>query len=91
MKTSLNKLQLIEDYLLKRATPAQQLLWEARLLLDPALRDDTYWQQRAYRIVREYGRQQQRRKLEEVHTALFKDVRYRGFREKVLGLFKKED
>lgn len=89
MKTSLDNLQLMEDCLLGQASGEQRLLFEAKLLLDPMLREDAYWQRKTYRIVRDYGRQQLRDELERVHQVLFTAPQHRKFCDRVLGFFRK--
>ncbi|SEL29519.1 hypothetical protein [Parapedobacter koreensis] len=89
MKTSLDDLQLMENCLLGRASGEQRTLFEARLLLDPVLREDAHWQQQTYRIIRDYGRKQLRNELEQVHQVLFTAPRHRAFRDKVLSFFGK--
>ncbi len=89
MKTSLDELQLIENCLLGRAPGEQQALFEAKLLLDPELREDVYWRWKTYGIVREYGRKQLYKELEKVHHTLFTKPKHQSFRDKVLGFFRK--
>jgi len=89
MKTSLDNQQLLEDCLLGQATGTQQALLQAKLLLDPELRDEVYWQRRTYAIIREYGRMQFRNELDLLHQALFAAPEHRSFRDRVLGFFRK--
>lgn len=90
MKTSsLDEMQFMEDCLLSRASGEQRLLFEANLLVKPALREDVHWQRKAYSFIRAYGRQQLRRELEDVHQALFTAPKYRAFRDKIFGFFGK--
>ncbi len=88
MKTSLGKLQQFEDCILGRTTGDQRMLFEAKLLLDPVLWEDAHWQQKTYRIVRDYGRQRLRSELEQVHQMLFTTPQHRKFRDKVLDFFR---
>ncbi|RQP13740.1 hypothetical protein [Parapedobacter defluvii] len=88
MKTSLDNLQLMEDCLLGRASNEQCLFFEAALLLDPALREDIRWQQKTYHIIRDYGRQQLRSELDQVHKMLFTSPQHRTFRDQVLKFFR---
>ena len=87
MKTSLDKLQLMEDCLLGRSSGEQQALFEAKLLLDSELREDTYWQRKTYGIIHECGRKQLRKELENVHRTLFTAPQHQSFRDKILGFF----
>ncbi len=88
MKTSWNDLRLMEACLTGQATAADRALMEARMLVQPQLREEMYWQKETYDIIREYGRQQLRREIEQVHQALFTHPQHRSFREKIIGFFK---
>ena len=88
MRTSLNELRLAEEYLLQTTPPGEQLVFEARLILEPVLREDTVWQQKTYGIIREYGRQQLLAEIGEVHRNLFTDRRHAGFRRRISRIFK---
>ncbi|SKB87129.1 hypothetical protein SAMN05660226_03528 [Parapedobacter luteus] len=87
MKTLLDNLQMAEDCLLGHASDEQRLLFEASLLLYPALREDVHWQRKTYHIIRAYGRQRLRHELEAMHRTLFTAPRHRAFRDKVLRIF----
>jgi len=89
MKTSLDKLQLMEDCLLGQASGEQRLFFEANLLLDPILREEAHWQCKTYHVVRDYGRQQLRSELEQVHQVLFTASQHHKFHDWVLGFFRK--
>lgn len=89
MKTSLDKSEQIERYLLGQTTGTEQALFQAKLLLDPALQEQVYWQGRTYTVIREYGRTQFRNTLDQLHETLFTAPQHRSFRDKVLGLFRK--
>ncbi len=88
MRTSLNELRVAEAYLLRTAPPGEQLVFEARLILEPALRQETSWQQKTYGVIREYGRQQLQAEIREVHQKLFSDRRYAGFRSRINRIFR---
>lgn len=77
----------MEDCLQGQAPDEERLLFEAKLLLDPELREDAHWQQKTYGIIRNYGRQQLRQELEQAHQTLFTVPQHQRFRDKVLELF----
>ncbi len=89
MKTSLDSLQHMEDCLLGRATNEQRVLFEAQLLLDPALREEAHWQRKTYAVIREQGRRQLRKELDHLHRTLFTAPQHRSFRDRVLRFFGK--
>lgn len=89
MKTSWNELRLIEDYLTANGAPADQVLFEARLILQPELKYDVYWQERTYSLIQQYGRQQLRSEIARVHEKLFSAPEHQSFRQKIGKLFRK--
>ena len=87
MRTSLNDIQQIDDYLLQYASQADRVLFEARLLVQPALQEDLAWQQRTYEIVKEYSRAQLKAEIESVHQQLFTEPEHISFRRKIMAIF----
>jgi len=87
MRTSLNDIQQIDDYLLRYAGEADRALFEARLILQPALRESLLWQQKTYAIVRQYSRRQLKAEIETVHQHLFTEPEHISFRRKIMALF----
>ena len=87
MRTSLNDIQQIDDYLLKYAGEADSHLFEARLLLQPALQENLRWQQKTYAIIRQYSRRQLKAEIELVHQHLFTEPEHIPFRRKIMALF----
>ncbi len=88
MRTSLNEIRQLEDYLLRQAGPEEVVLFEARLLLQPDLAEKAAWQQRAYGIIRAYGRKQLRAEIEAAHRKLFTAPEHEPFRRRIFRLFK---
>lgn len=82
-------MQVTENYLLGHVSSAEQVLFSAKLLLDPVLRDDVYWQRKTYGLVRDYGRQRLREELEHLHRELFTAPQHRSFRERIRTFFPK--
>ncbi|SHG02165.1 hypothetical protein [Pedobacter caeni] len=89
MKTSWNELRVIENYLSPDGEPADQVLFEARMILQPELKERVYWQKRTYNMIQQYGRQQLRSEIAKVHDLLFSAPEHRSFRQKMLRLFRK--
>ena len=87
MRTSLIETERIEAYLHRSAAPEDLLLFDAKLILNSALSDKTMWQQKAYNVVRLYGRDMLKQEIEAVHQKLFNEPQYTGFREKIKRLF----
>jgi len=89
MKTSLNELLLIEDFLLTSPGGEEKTLMQARLLLQPKLQESIYWQQKTYQLVETYGREQLRKEITKVHQKLFTTPEHLSFRQRIIGLFGK--
>lgn len=87
MRTSLHDIQQIDDYLLKYAGEADNMLFEAKLILQPALRDQLLWQQKTYAIIRQYSRRRLKAEIEAVHQQLFTEPEHISFRRNILSLF----
>ncbi len=90
MRTSLLETEQIETHLQQRSEHGDALVFEARLLLQPGLKDKMLWQQKTYSIIRQYGREELKREIEEVHQKLFNEDRHQSFRQKIMRLFSKK-
>lgn len=88
MRTSLNRLKAIDDHIHHRLSPEDAILFEARLLVDPSLRDDTRLQISAYRIILLFGRRTLRRELRKIHHELFDPGENPAFRKSISNIFK---
>ncbi|SDP18342.1 hypothetical protein SAMN05428975_0608 [Mucilaginibacter sp. OK268] len=88
MRTSLNNIAQTEAYLLKRANPANALLFEAKTLLDQELQTRVSQQQQVYTLVQQYGRKQVKAEIEAVHQQLFNQPEHLSFRQKIARLFR---
>jgi len=89
MRTSLNNLKLVDDHVLGLATPQDNLLLEAKLILNPALSDDIYWHKHTLTFVQLYGRKQLRADIAAVHNQLFTRPEHLSFRQSILRFFKR--
>jgi len=89
MRTSLNEIREIEEYLLKYSTPESRLVFEARMILQPELLQKATEQKRIYDLLRKYSRKQLKTEIEAVHKNLFTAPEHKSFRNKILSLFTK--
>jgi len=87
MRTSLIETEQIEAHLMQRSEPGDQLVFEARLLLEPELHEKMQWQQEAYRMVKLYGRDQLKQEIEAVHQKMFAQNEHLSFSQKIRRLF----
>ncbi|MGQ7857245.1 hypothetical protein ACUN24_23645 [Pedobacter sp. WC2501] len=89
MKTSLNELRLIEQYLLSDGKDGESFLFEAKMILQPELTQQVYWQNKTYKIVCDYGRKQLKNEINNIHETLFNTAEHQSFRQKVMRFFRK--
>jgi hypothetical protein len=89
MMTSPNSIQQTEDYIFGRLTPENDLLYNARLLMDPQCRMDTASQKKAYILIKQYGRKKLTAEIEMIHQRIFTDPAKISFRKKITSLFTK--
>ncbi len=89
MKTSLNEIVSIERYLLSNSDTTENVLMQARLILQSELQESMHWQQKTYELIDTYGREKLRKEINEIQKQLFNDPKHSNFREKILRLFSK--
>lgn len=90
MRTSLNDIKHIDDYLLQYAGKADRALFEARLIVQPALQENLAWQQKTYDIIKQYSRRRLKEEIESVHQQLFTEPEHTSFRKKIIAIFSKK-
>ena len=88
MRTSLNKIQGIEGFVLQSAHISEALVFEARMIIDSELAQQVTLQKETYAIIRQYGRRLLKAELEAVHQTLFTQPNHQRFRQKIIALFK---
>lgn len=87
MRTSLNNIRETEEYLLGVMAPVEQLVFNARILIDPLLRRNTHFQKKAYSVIRHYGRKKLREEIGAVETRMFHNRGTRSFQDQVSKIF----
>lgn len=87
MKTSWNETRQIDLHVSGNHNTGDALVFEARLILDPAMRDKVLWQKKTYTIIKDYGRAQLKNEIETVHQKLFTAAEHTRFRQKIKRLF----
>lgn len=88
MRTSLNEIAAIEKQLLHTTAPDEQLLFEAKLIIDDELRQKTAAQQQAYQLVQQYGRQQLRAELESIYQKMMHAPQHLSFAQRIKQIFR---
>jgi len=89
MKTSASDTRLIESFIQKQLAPADQLVFEARLLLSPELNETLNWQQQVQQLVKLRGRKQLKAQIKLVEQKVFTEPAHQTFRDRLYRLFKK--
>jgi len=89
MRTSLNNIKVIDDYLLGNILPGDKLLFQANMLLNNDLTEDVAHQQKTYTIIRQYGRQKIKNEIMAVQQILTNMPQHHGFMQRIANLFKK--
>lgn len=88
MRTSLNNIKAIDDYLLGHMEAGDTALFEANMLLNSDLADAIKHQQNTYSMIKEYGRQNIKAEIAAIQEALGTAPQYRGFMQSIVNLFK---
>ena len=87
MMTWINSMKHIDDYVTGKLSPEESLLFEARLLLDPALKFQVAFQRKVISIVQMYGRKTVKSEVEKIGQKLFSDQSKNDFHRTVNRLF----
>lgn len=89
MRTSLNEIKQIEDWLLQRGDLPERLVTEAKILSQPGLADRAKWQSLTYEVIQLYGREKLKNEIREVENKLFHAPKYGSFRASIRAIFKR--
>ncbi|CAN5265270.1 hypothetical protein BH23BAC1_BH23BAC1_33790 [soil metagenome] len=87
MRTSLNEIKIIEDYLFQKIKEEDQLLFHAKLVLENDLKQKMLYQEKAYEVIKIFGRKKLKKEIASVEKKLFSQTKYTSFRNKILGIF----
>ena len=85
----LREIKQIDAYCRGKMDAGSRVVFEAQLLIDPALAIRVQYQQKLYRIIRTSGRRQIKSEVEHVHRKLFSDPSKAEFRRDIFKLFSK--
>lgn len=89
MTTSQKNTRLIEKYLNGRLSPADRFLFESRLIIDPVLKRDLFFQEKTLRLIKMYHREKLKEELETLHQQMFNNPDKINFRQSIYQLFKR--
>ncbi|RVU02398.1 hypothetical protein EOD41_00200 [Mucilaginibacter limnophilus] len=88
MRTSLNDIKLADDYLYRQLPAGDALLFEANMLLNPALREDVSYLKTTHRLVKQYSRKKLKAEIATVHQQLFTSPAHKSFAQQILNIFR---
>jgi hypothetical protein len=88
MRTSLNNIKTIDDYLLGHMTPEDAQLFKVKVLLNSDLSDELEHQQMAYSIIKKYSRQHLKAEIKAVQEKLATAAEHMDFMHRITYLFK---
>jgi hypothetical protein len=91
MRTSLNEIKLIDEHIFKNGLIEDKLLFDAMLILNPALSNQVMWQKKTHAFVKQYGRKKLKAEIESVHQQLFNEPAHQSFRQRILRIFTGKD
>lgn len=87
MRTLLIEVKEIEQYLFKTGTAGDQLLFDAKQIIDPELKIKITDQQKVYQLVNNYGRKQLKAELQMVFQNLIASPVHRSFAQRIRSIF----
>ena len=73
MRSELNEVYLIDQYLHGLLSQEDKQVFEANLLLDEAIAEKLEAQRTAHRLIRRYARKEERRRLEAIYQLLLEE------------------
>ena len=88
MRTSLNEIKLIDGYIFNSNPIEDALLFDAMLIIDPALPGRIVWQKKTHAVIRQYSRNKLKAEIESAHQKVFSEPSHKSFRQKILSFFK---
>ncbi|MEQ8475733.1 hypothetical protein [Fulvivirga sp.] len=88
MRISLIEIQEIDNYLLDQ-DPAQSLVVDVRMLVNPQFKDKVLWQKTVHELVKLHGREKLRFEIQLVERELLTAPKYKSFQERIRSIFKK--
>ncbi|MET3878594.1 hypothetical protein [Chitinophaga sp. OAE865] len=85
MRKQLAEARQIEQYLLREMPAASRLVFQARMLAAPALREKVRYQRKTLQLVRWLAREEKRRELDQLFHRLMQDT---SFNNSITSIFK---
>lgn len=83
MRSTLLEVQQIDEYLLDKMSAEERALFQARTIISSELRDKVRKQSVVHSIIKWFGREEQRRRLENFYNQLTADISFKSEIEKI--------
>lgn len=83
MRSTLLEAQQIDEYLLGKMPAEERALFQARTIVSSELSDKVRKQHIVHSIIKWFGREEQRKKLEAIYNQLATDISFRSEIEKI--------
>jgi len=87
MRTSLNEIQQIEKYIHRELPTEDNLLFEAKTIINTSLRRNLFLQNKIHEILRLYHRAKLKNEIEKIHDRVFHKPTNAAFRKNILQFF----
>lgn len=85
MRKQLAEAREIEQYLLREMPVSSRLVFQARMLVAPALREKVKYQRKTMQLVRWLAREEKRHELDQLFLRLMQDT---AFNNSITSIFK---
>ncbi len=76
MRKQLHEIEDIDNYIFKKVSGSQRLLFEAKTIINPDLRTNVIFQRKTYSLIRWFSRKQRKEQLESVFTRLMQEQHF---------------
>lgn len=83
MRSTLLEVQQIDQYLLGKMPAEGSALFQARMIISSELKDNVRKQRIVHSIIKWFGREEQRRRLETIYSHLTTDISFKSEIEKI--------
>lgn len=90
MRTSLIEIQKIDQFVTNALPPDDGLVFEAKMIVDPVLRQNTLLHRKLLRLIEYLHRKKMKKQMTELSQDLFADPAKRSFRNQINSIFNSE-
>lgn len=84
MRKQLHEIQDIDRYIFHTMTGADRLVFQAKMILQPQLKEKVRWQRKVYAFLQWASRKKKKEELTSLHTRLMNDA---SFNSRITSIF----